>query len=265
MKVVVHRRALNLRRLIVTLTLVLTVLLPVHAEDMQKYLSDTQKLVGEKKYEEALERYIWFHDHALEYEPAGMYGVRLSFALMYWKNLGDVYPPALAAMKKTRDEKTDRLIKKKGNSSLFHDVASLNNTLKDDAKTVDLFRKLDKEQSDLAKKCWDMAKDAIINAKAYDLARKYIGNPVREFTKVKAMYDHNTTLYDDPKIGDDRFKAYNENNLVEESLKLIEVALAINDREAAEEIQTKALSVLDDYRLLNAIPKEKKENSQQKN
>lgn len=62
-------------------------------EDMQKYLSDTQEMVRQGKNQEALERFVWFHDHALEHEPAGMYGVRLSFALSYWKALGDVYPP----------------------------------------------------------------------------------------------------------------------------------------------------------------------------
>jgi len=64
---------------------------------MQKYLSDTQQMVREGRYQEALERFVWFHDHALEHEPSAMYGVRLSFALSYWKSLGDVYPPAMTA------------------------------------------------------------------------------------------------------------------------------------------------------------------------
>ena len=39
-----------------------------------------------------------------------MYGVRLSFALSYWEQLGEVYPPALTALKKTRDDKTALLL-----------------------------------------------------------------------------------------------------------------------------------------------------------
>ena len=62
------------------------------ANDMQVYLNETQELVRQQRYAEALERFLWFHDHALEHNP-GMAGVRLSFALSYWKNLGDVYPP----------------------------------------------------------------------------------------------------------------------------------------------------------------------------
>ncbi len=232
-------------------------------EDMQKYLSDTQDMVRQGKYPEALERFIWFHDHALEHEPAGMYGVRLSFALSYWKALGDVYPPAKAALVETRDRKEKMIMDNKGSDGLFHDVVALNRTLGDDEKTVALFDIVDKRQPESAKQYWNVAKDAIIAAKRYDIARKYIGNPTREFTKVKAMYDHNTTLYDNPQIGGDHFKAYNENHLVEESLKLIEVALALDDKKAAKEIQTKALAVVDDHRLRDAIPAEKNQDAQQ--
>ncbi|MBK7635169.1 MAG: hypothetical protein IPJ13_13515 [Saprospiraceae bacterium] len=50
-------------------------------QDMQKYLSETKEMVTQKKYKEALERYIWFQDHALEYNKA-MSGVRLSFCII---------------------------------------------------------------------------------------------------------------------------------------------------------------------------------------
>ena len=234
-----------------------------YAEDMQKYLSVTQDLVRQGKNQEALERFLWFHDHALEHEPA-MYGVRLSFALSYWKQLGDGYPPALTAMKKTRDDKTILLENQKGNRFLFQDVVSLNETLGEGSKTIDLFRKLDQEQKDLATQCWDMAEEAIIKAKAYDLARKYIGNPVREFGKEKAMYDQNTAMYGGKNFGES-FKAWNENNLVKKALQLIEVAIALNDSKAAKEIQGKALAIVDDYRLRDAIPSEKTKEAQPTN
>lgn len=234
-----------------------------HAEDMQKYLSDTQEMVRQGKHEEALQRFRWFHDHALEHDPA-MYGVRLSFALGYWKALGDVYPPARAALVETRDRKEKNILQGKGTAHLFHDVASLNNTLGDDQKTVELFRKLDAEQNDLAKQCWDMAKDSIIKGKAYDLARKYIGNPVREWGKVQAMYEQHKAMYGGNNFGD-HFKAYSENRFVEESIKLIHVALALDDKKAAREIQKRALDIIDDYRLNDAIPNEKEEDAQPEN
>ena len=249
-----------MRTLIVTLVLVLTASLSVRAEDMQKYLSDTQALVREGKHKDALDRFLWFHDHVLEHQPS-MYGVRLSFALSYWKQLGDVYPPALTALKKTRDNKTDLFAQKKGSRNLFHDVMALNRTLGDDTKTVELFRKLDQDQKEMAKQCWDIAKEAVIKVKAYDLARKYIGDPVREWGKVKEMYDRNKGMYGGKNFGE-HFKAFNENNFVEKTLRLIDVAIAIDDIKAAKEIQARALAILDDYRLTDAIPKGKEENAQ---
>ena len=152
-----------MRTQILTLVFVLTASMAVNAEDTQKYKRDTEALIEESKHEEALERILWYHNHALEHEPA-QYGVRLSFALSTWKELGDVYPPALTAMQKNRDDKTDLIVQKKGNFELFHDVESLNQKLGDDKKTVELFRKLDKDQKDMAKECWDIAKEAIIKA-----------------------------------------------------------------------------------------------------
>lgn len=72
--------------------------------------------------------------------------------------------------------------------------------------------------------------------------------------RIKAMYDLNITLYDKPKLGGAQFKAYNENHFVKESLQLIAVALALNEQKAAEEVQEKALAVVDDPRLRDAIP-----------
>ena len=243
-------------RTLIIAVVVLSASLSAHAEDMQKYLTDTQDLVRQGKHREALDRFLWFHDHALEHEPA-MAGVRLSFALSSWKQLGDVYPPALTAMKKTRDDKTALLEDRKGNCILFHDVMSLNRTLGDDNKTVDLFRKLDEKQKDLAVQCWVSAKKAIINAKAYDLVRKYIGNPAREFSIVKEMYKRTITMSEGRNFGES-FKAAIENNFVEQTILLIDVAVALDDTKAAKEVQKRALAIVDDYRLRDAIPKEKK-------
>jgi hypothetical protein len=252
-----------MKQLLTVMVILMALTSQAHGENIDNYLSDTQEMVNQGKYKEALERYIWFHDHSLEHCPA-MYGVRLSFALGYWKELGDVYPPAKQALIETRDRKTHQLEKGDGNFSLFHDVVALNQTLQEGNKTIQLFEHLDKENPKLAKQCWDAAKDEVIFAKRYDLVRKYIGNPVREFTRVKDLYDHNTTLYNNPQIGDAEFKAYNENNFVEESLRLIDVSIALGDMVAAKEIQKKALAVVDDYRLSDAIRTEKKTDAQQK-
>ncbi|MCK5222876.1 MAG: hypothetical protein KAR14_14910 [Candidatus Aminicenantes bacterium] len=223
----------------------------VQAEDMDKYLSDTQDLVEEGKYQEALKRFQWFHDHALEHEPA-MYGVRLSFALSYWKKLGDKYLPALNAIKKTRDHKTDLVAQGKGDRNLFADVMAINRTLEEDTKTVELFRKLDLNYEDMAKQCWNIAKSPVIKAKAYDLAGKYIEDFEQEFVILKKRYDRNKEMYKEKKFGE-HFKTFSDNRFVETTIQLIDVAIALGKEKVAKQIQSEALEILDDNRLKDAI------------
>ena len=59
---------------------------PPENPDPQQILHEAQGDFKEQRYKDALAKHIWFHDHALEYQPS-MYGVRLSFALSYWKQL----------------------------------------------------------------------------------------------------------------------------------------------------------------------------------
>ena len=86
-----------MRTLVVMIIALMVLSFPVQAEDMQKYLSDTQEMVLQGKHKEALERYIWFHEHSLEHEPS-MYGVRLSFALGDEKAAREIQKKALAVV-----------------------------------------------------------------------------------------------------------------------------------------------------------------------
>jgi hypothetical protein len=223
-------------------------------EDMQKYLSDTEALVEAGKYPEALERHLWFHDHALEHQRS-MEGVRLSFALSDWKKLGDVYPPARAALLATRDRKTQRILDTGESRDLFADTAAINRYLGQEGKTVELFQRLGETHPELAERCWDLAKDAVFAAKRYDLARRYLTDPAQEFERIRRFHEEMlaTGRSLDPsfvgitqKVTDDTF--------VKESVELIQALLAVNQRKAAEEIQRKALAVVADRRLREAIP-----------
>ena len=225
--------------------------LSAYADDMQKYLNDTQLLVRQREYKEALERFIWFHEHVLEQEPA-MAGVRLTFALFYWKQLGDVYPPALDAIKQMRDKKTSLLENGQGGTELCSEVIAFNRTLEQQGRTVELLRILDRQESPLAQRCWPAMKDAVIGAKAYDLAQKYIGDPIRAYNKVKAMYEMNAANYGEKNFGES-YRASYENRFVEDTVGIINVVIESGNIDVARDIRDKALAVVDDVRLRNAV------------
>src|SRR5262249_21302046 len=129
------------------------------------------------RYKDSLAKHVWFHENALKIEPA-FYGVRLSFALTDWVELGKAYPPALAKPKTSRDQAPDRIRKAVGNHSTapmdsedlrdaFHDVVSINEHLKESDKTKELFLWLDSHKPRLANYLFELAEPALVEAKEY--------------------------------------------------------------------------------------------------
>jgi tetratricopeptide (TPR) repeat protein len=217
------------------------------AEDMQAYLNKTRQLARQGRYREALDRFVWFHEHALERDPA-MSGVRLSFALSYWKDLADVYPPAKQAFIEMRDRKTRQLQQGRGNAQTFHDVAEMNRVLGENAATVRLFREIGKANPALASRCWFFARQAVFAEKQYDVAKKYLPAPLKAYDLAKAQYDEDVARHNiSPLSG--HYRQWLDKHFVDECLELIELANAIGDKKAAEEIRQRAAGVVDDPRL----------------
>jgi hypothetical protein len=151
----------------------------------QERLQAGQMAASDGRYEEALEHFAWYHDHALEEEPS-LYGVRLSFALSYWKELGNLYPKALIALNRKRDAKTKILLSGHGDRALFHDVESINDSLGQVQKTHTLFAQLTRRYPDLARDCATLAMPAVVAAGDFKLAERLMPEPVDRVTQLGA-------------------------------------------------------------------------------
>jgi hypothetical protein len=155
----------------------------MNAKDRYK---NAQEAARSGRYEEALREHLWFHEHALEEMPS-LYGVRLSFALADWVELGKSYPPAFIALKEIRDAKSLRLQKGDISRALFHDVESINQYLQDHESTYRLFVQLLDVNPAVTNEFADLAMPAIVHAKDFSLARRFIGNPeaaVRKWSRI---------------------------------------------------------------------------------
>ena len=228
----------------------------VNAQDIKNYLRDTKRIVKEGKYEEALKRYIWFHENALKHDKS-MAGVRLSFALSDWKSLGQVYPPAMKELKETRDKTTNIILKDGGSPQLFSEVAAINRTIGENSKTLELFEEMLSKYPHVAKSSWYYAKDDLFEAKRYDIIKQFIGNPLREYSRLVSNYTRDTTMAKTLPNGSAFFKTYAENSFVKKAVQLIRFAAETGDFKAAKEVQESAIKVVKDYRLQEAIPKDK--------
>jgi hypothetical protein len=128
------------------------------------------------RHADALRGFIWFHHNALAEDPA-LRGVRLSFALADWTELGKVYPEALLALEEIRDEKAAALLRGEASLAEFRDVAAINERLESTSSTYQLYIALAKSMPDLAKSCVSNALPAIVEAKDYRLARELYPEP----------------------------------------------------------------------------------------
>jgi serine/threonine protein kinase len=156
--------------------------------DPSRILDDAKQLMSEGHYEEALQRHIWYHNHALEYNSS-LSAVRLSFALSEWIELGRRYPKAKAALVEIRDAKTREFEQGRGYSDLFQEVSSINSYLQNDNATLALFKWIGQRDSALAQQCYIFAEDALVQNGEYGLCLHYIGDPQSRFELFKRGWE----------------------------------------------------------------------------
>jgi tetratricopeptide (TPR) repeat protein len=200
---------------------------PPQNPNPSKILEEAEADAKAGNYANALAKHIWFYENALNYN-SGLYGVRLSFALSDWVELGKAYPPALEKLKALRDEaeKNVRVDKKVRDS--FVDFAAINGYLKDEAKTDDFFVWLDSNKPDAAKEIFDEARPALIKSKNYQLCGKYI-KPESFFDEALNLYRENMQLSKKPKFDNGRLQAFARKKFVNDTATLIAL-LVVNDR-----------------------------------
>ncbi len=233
----------------------------VHAEwtappnpDRQRILDEAESDAAAGRYEDALAKHVWFHQNALKHRPS-LYGVRLSFALSAWTNLGAAYPPALAKLKSIRDEAARHVREADSGREAFHDFASISETLQDSSKTKDLFVWLDSHKPGVAKEVFDLAQPALIKAKEYHLCGGYI-EAETSFHRILNLYHENKRIAQDPKFGK-QLQEFGEKSFANGTATLVAL-LVLNDRKAdADRIAAEALKEWNDAKFRKQMEKAK--------
>jgi serine/threonine protein kinase len=247
--------------------------------DAQAELQKAQDLMNGGDYEGSLQTFIsYFNDSKFE---AGQAGVRLSFALSDWVELGRRYPKAKEALIKIRDNDTQKFAQGQGYFDLFSEVSAINQYLGNEDATYQLFKSIETTDPQLAGQCFFDVESLLVKKGDYETCRKYMGDPERAFEILTNMYRMDLQ-------NQARMKALNADtakrmaamrkkngwtNLPAFSLpdtsammlrsshdrftggvrQLIEILVATGDKSEAENIQQEALGVLDDLQLHSAV------------
>jgi len=192
-----------------------------------------------KNYKTALQKQLWFHHNVLEHNRS-FYGVRLSFALSYWVELANEYPPALKALEKELALSEAKVKSGKDcDENPFHDFSSINRELNRFKPVVSLFKYLDKEIPESARKNFNLAKSSLIRSKDYELYVKYV-NSEKDILKIQKQYLDDLKLSEKEKFGP-KMKEYAENSYIDSVTTLVAVLSVTGNDKEAKEVHAKAL------------------------
>ena len=243
--------------------------------DLQNILDAAKGFMGEGSYEEALQRYLWYFDHSRHH--AGQQGVRISFALSDWIELGRRYPKARQALLDIRDADTREFSAGRGYADLFQEVAAINHYLNDDQATLALFKTTQQLDKTLAQQCFGQVQSLLVQKGEYDLCLSYLGDPQanfenleRSWKRTKQMEEHMSDLRQQQARRMQAFAQSNsaiaaapfslpeppkfaDNNFVGQVRQLIEILVATGHQADAEKIRDQAVAELDDARLKSAV------------
>lgn len=158
-------------------------------------LDEARADVRAKRYEDALAKLLWFHENALKYDDSQR-GVRLSFALSEWYDLGADYAPALAKFEEVRAAARKSALESthpKHIRSFFIDFAAMSEKLRSENETVELFLELHKQNADDAKLVYSRAEDALVRAEQFDLCGEFLDAERRMEQEIE-LYELNMKL-----------------------------------------------------------------------
>ncbi|MBI1323082.1 hypothetical protein GC170_07830 [bacterium] len=156
---------------------------PIPEPDPSEVLQEARKLAASGHFEDALKKHIWYHENSLRIQPAQV-GVRLSFALSYWQELGEKYPKARAALLEIQQKNRNSIELGQCDFSVFQEIAGIDRHLGDQSGTVESFRKLREIDATLAAKCYDLAEKALVAQKAYAECLEFLVDPMVNLQRI---------------------------------------------------------------------------------
>jgi tRNA A-37 threonylcarbamoyl transferase component Bud32/type II secretory pathway pseudopilin PulG len=243
---------------------------------LQTVLSDEKELMLKGEYEGALQRLIWYYNHS-KGDPSQA-GVRLSFALSDWVELGRRYPKARQALIEIRDANVAEFDAGRGYFELFMEVSSMNQYLGDDDATVALFKDIGKRDKRLAEQCYGITEPALIERAEYTLCLKYIGSPQARFDSIrqnwermrstgerqKGQWRQQKERYGQMAATNSAFQRvqfpmppdlanFADKSFIAQTRQLIQILIATGQKAVAERIRDQAIGVLSDPGLGSAV------------
>jgi hypothetical protein len=223
--------------------------IPPDNPDPSKILTEAADDIGERRYETALAKFLWFHEHALEYDRR-LGPVRLSFAIGYWYLLAKRYPPAMEALRRARDD-AERAFAASDYASrnYFQDFEAISGELGENGRVSRLFKQVARTDHEGAKRIYHVAEKFLVKEGEYTACAPFL-DPRR----VEDLAEHYG-------LGRGRYDGELEAEMEEmrrryftERVGTLVALLVLNGREGdAKSAYSEALKTLDDAEFRTAL------------
>jgi hypothetical protein len=179
---------------------------PEPADPPRDALDAARAAVRDSRYPEALSSYEWFFDHALDDDPAALYGVRLSYCLSEWAQLGSKYPPAWKRLEERRDQALE-LFGSTRDPERFHDFMAICRCLDEDSKLPqETFAKIHHEDRELAASAVRFIWHQIVDAQMWEVAATYVVDYKADYEQAIEKFEEAMKVCDEnPDFGGEEF------------------------------------------------------------
>lgn len=192
-------------------------------KEPKKVLIAARKAFKTKNYKESLRLYEYFFDHSMDEDESSYYGVRLSYCLDEWVELGKVYPKARNQLIKKKEESL-KLLHKKLDPEKFNDFKSIASYLNMDDEVMDEFLHLHKINHKLAKKCVRFIWNKLVESKNWKMCQNYLGSPLKRLNVALDKFESSMEISkENPNYGGEEFNQQITSWLIEDVTNILQV------------------------------------------
>jgi hypothetical protein len=215
--------------------------------DPDVWLRLAKEWAAEGRLADALQAHRFYHRHSAG--RAGHGGVRLSFALSDWARLAKVHPPAMRALRSTRDRATRSAVGPPFSWEFFHDALALNEALSDPEGMYELIGAIEAVHPDeVAGNLTRDVQHLLISRGEYMRCLRWMGDPIHKLEMAAVMLVSTGGVF-----RDGREARRSRDRYVEEIRELVLILVRAGRTRTATKMMDRARRLVDDPRLVTAV------------
>lgn len=213
------------------------------SQELQITLQEARSLAQNGEFAEALEKHVWYHENSRGTSHAG---VRLSFALNDWKQLGERFPAAKEMLASLRDQAAKAALSDSPNPLAVSEVIAIDRTMENAKRSVEFINTLAEKHPAAAKASYWYIRDLLMENREYALCRHLAPEPEAEFKNVREAWHQSEGF--PPNV-----KPTVRQLQVRRLRQLIELLVATGDEDWARKFQERAVELTKDKSLESAL------------